>query len=357
MANPLVIFLAKRAFLSTRAEVYQQIESNFSESGSRRVSTIRELFEAWGKREAKRNNSVALVYRAIVKRLESGCTFSDAVKPFIPREESLVLESGEASGRLVQALASVRGQKEVDAEIKSAVSAAVAQPALSAVMISLTAWFCGKSLWPDMLRVVNEEFWPAWALLLIHAEITFANHWQFLVAIGLLAILYMWSIPRWTGTLRSVFDLIPPWSIYRDRQSATLLSVLGGLLKSGMELDAALARIAKASPRWLAWRVTQIKKRLAVSGSNPVSAFNTGLFSPAIMDMIEDAARNRSFDEALMYLGSSAMPAIVKKVKLMAVVAGTVMTFLTGSVFVYQIAVQQVATNDATTKLIAKQGR
>lgn len=357
MANKLTIFFAKRSFLSVRSDIYQQIESNFSESGSRKVSTLRELFEAWAKREASRKNSVSLVYRAIVKRLESGCSFSDALKPFVPREESLVLEAGEASGRLVQALASVRGQQEVDAEIRAAVAAAISQPALSAITIALTAWFCGQSLWPDMLRVVDEQFWPGWALLLIKAEISFSNHWQFLAAIALLAGLYIWSIPRWIGRIRSVIDRIPPWSIYRDRQAAMLLNVLGGLLKSGMELDAALARVAKSSPRWLAWRVSEIKHRLVVAGSNPVSALNTGLFAPSIMDLIEDASRNKSFDEALMYLGSSAMPAIVKKVKLMAVVAGTVMTFFTGSVFVYQIAVQQIATNDATNKLIAKQGK
>lgn len=355
MANKLSIYFAKRAFMSARGEVYELLESNFSETGSRRVSTIRELFDSWATRENARKNSIGLVHRSIVKRLDVGYSFSKAIAPFIPKEEALILEAGEASGKLTQALISVQKQRGASGEIASLVSGAMAEPAMSILSIGLTGWFCGSYLWPEMLKVVHEDLWPAWALPLIQFEIGLASHWQITASVFLIAWLYWWSIPKWTGYVRSVFDKVPPWSIYRDRQSASFLGVLGGLLSSGMELDAALSRVEKGCDPWLAWHIRQIRKRLILAGANPISAFNTGLFSMKIMDLIEDAARNRSFDGALSHLGTDALPIIVKRVKTMAAVTATVLTLLTGLIFVYQVAVQQSGTNQATNNFTKTQ--
>jgi type II secretory pathway component PulF len=348
MLNKLKVYFAKRDFMARRGEIYELLYSNLSESGSGKVATIRELFDAWAVRENKRGNSIALVFRSIVAKLEAGHTFSGAIGPFIPAEEGWIMDAGEASGRLVEALKSAHIQCRSGNEIKSIVAAAVAEPAMSVLSISLTAWFCGTSLWPEVLKVVDLQFWPAWATPLVKFEIAFAQHWQIMAVIAFLAWLYIWSMPRWTGRVRSVFDAVPPWSIYRDRQSAAFLGVLGGLLSSGMELDAAMARIEKASDPWLQWHIQKIRVRLSATGANPLKALDDGLFSAAIMDFIEDASRTRSFDAAITHLGTDAMPLIIRKVKTMAAVAGTVLTLLTGLVFLYQVAVQQSGVTQAT---------
>lgn len=343
------VFLGKRAFMAQRGEIYELLQSNLGESGSGKVATIKELFESWANRENTRKNAVGLIYRSIVNRLEGGHTFARAIAPFIPKEESLIIDAGEASGHLVEALQSAQSQSKAGAEIQSLVTAAIAEPAMSVLSIGLTGYFCGSSLWPEMLRVVDIQYWPSWCLPLVQTEMAFAKHWQVLGVVVLLMGLYVWSIPRWTGHVRSLFDKVPPWSIYRDRQSAAFLGVLGGLLSSGMELDAAMQRIEGASDPWLRWHIKQIRARMAVRGANPLKALDGGLFSLSIMDFIEDAARTRSFDGAITHLSSDAMPMIIGKVKTMAAVAGTVMTILTGMVFIYQVAVQQSGVTQATS--------
>lgn len=346
--NSLNVYLAKRTFMARRGEIYELLYSNLSESGSGRISTMRELFESWAARENKRGNAIALVFRSMVTKLDEGQSFSTAIAAFIPVEEALILDAGEASGRLVEALHSAQIQCKSGNEIKSLVATAVAEPAMSMVSISLTAWFCGSSLWPEVLKVVDIKFWPAWAVPLVKFEMAFAQHWQITAVIVFIGWLYMWSMPRWTGRIRSIFDAIPPWSIYRDRQSAAFLGVLGGLLSSGMELDAAMGRIEKASEPWLKWHIQKIRTRLSATGANPLKALDDGLFSASIMDFIEDASRTRSFDSAITHLGTDAMPLIIRKVKAMAAVAGTVLTLLTGFVFLYQVAVQQSGVTQAT---------
>lgn len=357
MFHWLKIFLAKKEFMAARGDIYELLENNFSESGSRKVSTIREIFLSWASREASRNNHIYLAHKAIAHRLENGMSFSRAIEPFIPREESLIIEAGEAAGRLAGAFRSAQLQNKASREINSLVGAALAEPAMSVVSILATGWFCGASLWPEVLKVVKEELWPAWAIPLLRFEIGLASHWQLVPCVFLIAWLYWWSIPRWTGPVRMLFDTIPPWSIYRDRQAAALLGVLGGLLSSGMELDAALARVENKSDPWLAWHVAKIRRKLAVAGANPLTALNTGLFASRIMDLIEDASRNRSFDSSLTHLGTDALPIIIKRVKALTVVTAAVLSLFTGMFFVYQVAVQQIGVTEATNNFMKTQSR
>lgn len=346
--NPITIYFAKKAFSDQREDVYALLQSNLSEAGSGRVATIRELFDAWAVRENKRGGSIGLVYRSIATRLEEGHTFANALGPFIPVEEALIIEAGEAAGRLTQGLKSAQTQCNAGSQIKSMVAAAIAEPALSAVSIGLTGWFCGSALWPEMIKVVDLKYWPGWTLPLVSFEMAFAKHWQISGLLIFVVVAYLWSMPRWTGRIRSLFDKVPPWSVYRDQQSAAFLGVLGGLLSSGMEMDAAMGRIENSARPWLRWHIQKIRVRLASTGANPMGALDNGLFSHAIMDFIEDASRTRSFDEAITHLSTDAMPMIIRKVKVMTAVAGTVLTLMTGSVFLYQVAVQQVGVTEAT---------
>ncbi len=347
MLNKIKIFFAKRAFSDERGDIYEMLEGNLTQSGSGRKSTMREIFDAWASREAARKNSIALVHRSIVKRLDTGYTFAKAISPFIPKEEALIIEAGESSNRLAEALKSVRQQKNATSEIGSIAKAAVAEPAMSALSIFGTSLFCGSMLWPELLAVVEEKHWPSWALPLVHFDLYVTKYWQLSFCLLLLAWLYLWSMPRWTGYVRKMFDLVPPWSIYRDRQSAAFIGVLGGLLASGMEMDSALARIERGASPWMAWHIRLIRRRYAVAGANPMKAFNTGLFSTKIIDLIEDAARNQAFDTTLIYMSAEALPIIVKRVKAMALATGMVLTLITGVVFMYQVAVQQSGVNSA----------
>jgi len=341
------LFLAKREFTNRRGEVYDLIHANLSESGSRQISTLRELFTTWEMRESKRGSSIALVYKSIVNRLNRGIAFSQAILPFIPAEEALIIEAGDASGKLLEALTSAKKQYLSDKEIGGIVASAMAEPMMTLVSILATSYFCGAYLWPQMLSVVREAFWPAWCLPLIHFELAVVKYWQLTFVSIILGLSYFYSIARWTGSVREIFDKIPPWSLYRDRQAVACLGILSGLLTSGMELSAALDRISAKTSPWLSWQVRKIKMRMLKSGENTLRAFDSGLFSRDLVDLLEDASRNRSFDDTLRYLGNESLPRIVQKVKVLAQVTATVISLVFGCAFLYQVCVQQLGINDA----------
>ena len=341
------LFFAKREFSNRRGEVYELIYSNLSESGSRQISTLRELFTIWEIRESKRGSSIALVYKSIISRLNRGIAFSQAILPFIPREEALIIEAGDASGKLLEALVSAKKQYQSDKEIGGIVASAMAEPMMTLVSILCTSYFCGIYLWPQMLAVVNESYWPAWCLPLIRFELAVVKYWQLTFIALIVGVSYFYSISRWTGSMREVFDKLPPWSLYRDRQAVACLGILAGLLSSGMELSAALDRISAKTTPWLSWQVRKIKSRMLKSGENTLRAFDSGLFSRDLVDLLEDASRNRSFDDTLRYLGNEALPRIVQKVKLLAKFTATIISLIFGCAFLYQVSVQQLGINDA----------
>jgi|CryBogDrversion2_8_1035294.scaffolds.fasta_scaffold01435_4 type II secretory pathway component PulF len=347
MLSEIELFFAKREFLSRRGEVYDLIYSNLEEQGSRQISTLRELFARWEQRESKRGSSIALVYKSIIYRLNRGGSFSQAISLFIPIEEALIIEAGDASGTLLEALSSAKKQFSSDKEINGIVAAAMAEPMMTLLSILATSFFCGSFLWPQLLAVIKERFWPWWCLPLIHFEIAVVQYWQISSIAVILILAYYWTIPRWTGYARQCVDHLPPWSLYRDRQAIACIGILAGLLSSGMELSAALERVASKSTPWMSWQLRKIKSRMLSSGENTLRAFDSGLFSREFVDLIEDASRNRSFDLTLQYLGSEALPRVVQKVKTLAKTMAALMAIFFGLVFLYQMSVQQLGMNEA----------
>jgi len=347
MFSEIELFFAKREFMSRRGEVYDLIYANLEESGSRQISTLCELFTRWEQRESKRGSSIALVYKSIIYRLNRGVSFSHSISPFIPNEEALIIEAGDASGTLLEALSSAKKQCNSDKEINGIVAAAMAEPMMTLLSILATSFFCGSYLWPQLLAVIKESFWPWWCLPLIHFEMAVVEYWQISLIAVIFIVGYYWSIPRWTGYTRQWVDHLPPWSLYRDRQAIACIGILAGLLSSGMELSAALDRVASKSTPWMSWQMRKIKSRMLSSGENTLRAFDSGLFSREFVDLIEDASRNRSFDLTLQYLGSEALPKVVQKVKTLAKTLAALMAIFFGLVFLYQMSVQQLGMNEA----------
>jgi type II secretory pathway component PulF len=355
MLSQIELFFAKREFLARRGEVYDLIHANLEETGSRQVSTLRELFSRWEQRESKRGSSIALVYKSIIYRLNRGVSFSQALYSFIPIEEALIIEAGDASGNLLQALSSAKQQFNSGKEINGIVAAAMAEPMMTMLSILATSFFCGSFLWPQLLAVIKEPFWPWWCLPLIHFEIAVVQYWQISLITVIVIIAYYVTIPRWTGYFRQWADHLPPWNLYRDRQAIACIGILAGLLSSGMELSAALDRVAQKSTPWMAWQLRKIKSRMLISGENTLRAFDSGLFSREFVDLIEDASRNRSFDVTLQYLGCEALPRVVQRVKTLAKTLATLLAIFFGAVFLYQMAVQQMGMNEAARNFSSSQ--
>lgn len=350
----LKVWWAKRVFLELRADVYENLASQLTDAGSRRVETLAETFGAWAKRDHARGMSVAAVYTAVEQRLRKGQSFSAALKGFVPKEEVMLLDAGEASGRLAQAFRAALTSQSANAEMRGTMAGAMLQPAFNFLGLVVSSIVLGKMLWPDLLATFAPKYWPSWCMPLIESNIWLADNWPVMFLVMLALPAYYLSLPRWTGRSRQFFDRIPPWSLYRDRNASGLLVILAGLIRAGLTVDDAIERVRKSSTPYMRWHLGLMLKRLKIHANDPIKAFETGLFSRPILDRLADALRTRAPDEALSMMGEKSLQAILKLVKNSAAFANMICMLVIGLLFAYSIAAQVIGAQDASSAFVAE---
>lgn len=352
----MIMWLARRSLLSTRRDLYEALVDKLSNTAASSIERLDQIFEQWAQRDRERKDSRAPAMAYIHRQLLRGRTLSESMKPFIPIDEALIIQSGESRGDLPQALNLAVRNINAGQSMRGKVGAALAQPAIGFVSLLILSVAFGLLMWPDILRGVPLKFWPAWAHPLIDFNLWIAKHWYWLGAVAAIVALYQVSLPRWTGRWRAMADSLPPYSIYRGQAAATFLGVLAALIESGKTVRESLDQMRSNSSPYMRWRITQIMRRLDISGEEGIKSLRTGFFSQQIMDRIEDAATNRTFGATLRHIGENALRLIVRTVEQQADVANMVFMTMIGSAFMYTTAVVVIAMQEAIDALTRSMG-
>lgn len=347
LTNPL-LWLGALTFSNNRLDTYETLIESLSDSGRSSPVTLQAIFLKWAERDKFRGESRHLVFTHLARSLEGGGkSFAQALRPFVPNDEFLILSSGEIRGDMVTSLKLVVRNLLATREMNAAVGAAMAQPLLGVGSILGMSYAFGHYMWPTFVRAIPLKFWPGWTVPCLDAQIWFASNWWVLMFAFAVAALYQVSLSRWTGRTRDWFDRVPPWSIYKGRQASSLLGVLSALVSSGRTVRESLVLVRNLSTPYMAWRLNQIIRRYDASGKDAMSALRTGFFSQPVMDRIEDAVEQRSFDETLKHVGNNALKVITRAVQAQANTANGIFLTVVTVVFLYITAVSVFGVQDA----------
>lgn len=342
--------LARALFYWNRDEVYNSLIRSMEQGGSERTPLFSAVFQLKGDLAAERNSAIAIAHYGIKNRLESGLTLAEAMRPVIPADEAMMIDSGEANGRVVEALRSANHAKNVSDKIGSVVRAALAEPIVSACSLLLTSVVMGALIWPQYLETTPRQYWDTWAYLIFDLQIKSAKYWPATCVVFVLVGLYRWSLSKFTGPVRKALDSIPPWSTYRDERATSVFVSLGALIEAGLTIDQALARISRESNRYMQWHLEAIRLRYEADPSKPIQALDTGLFSKRMLDLVAEAAAQRSFDATLQNVGRQSMDEIVKSVKRTAWIANGVFLSIIFSFLIWLTFAIVVGSMDATER-------
>lgn len=349
MISALRRWLIKNAFHEAREDIFERMAEELAKDGAKRTETVAGIFSAWADRSAERKESIAVAYGSIAQKLsEDGASFALAAGQMLPFEERMIIWAGEQNGKLVEALHHAVKVKNALAEMKRATRAAIAQPFFSFVGVLVNSAVLGMMLWPDLMRSIPEPFWPKWALPSIYMDLWLARNWPFLGLVFFVVWAYYYTLPRWTGPVRQFIDRFPPWSAYREENANILLTSLAGFLSNKFTLTRACEEIRDRSSPYLRWHLNRIIPQIESKGEAALEAFNTGIFSQAVLDRLEDAHRTRDIDNTFIHVGDKALFSLVRLVKLRADAINAVASLFVGILFVYSAAVILLATQDAT---------
>ena len=286
----------------------------------------------------KPDEPFAICLREWEKNLERGLSFSEATRGWIPAEETLLLTSGNMSS-LIIALENVGRIIVANKRIGRAVFGALAYPLLLLVLVFAIIIMVGIYLVPPLAEVAGESMvWTGGAASLIWLSSFVGRYWQVIVIIFCSACAFMWwSLPRFSGRLRAVFDKVAPWSVYKIRLSVSWMMSLAALVRAGVAIPDAMRMLADNSNKYLRTILDDTLHYIA-NGDNLGNALqNTGMDFPN-QELIGDLsvyADMNDFDENLTQISNDYLETSVKKIETVSDTLNTIGILLISAVIAW----------------------
>jgi type II secretory pathway component PulF len=205
----------------------------------------------------------------------------------------------------------IRGMKAL---LKNLVMPALALPIVGAMCVITSEIVVGiaKNSPPEVWKGFN-------GLVRWLAEWINANAVSIPVAIVVLVAVTVYILPRWKGPARLKADKAVGFSLYRDYNAAVVLSALAMMISSGKTLRQALDDLRATASPWLRWQLQRVINSLEENPTDYMAAFSRGLMPPTVRARLASLLdSSKSFDEALITLGTSEVGRLETNVKLSA---------------------------------------
>ena len=312
--------------LKARVSLYERIEA-FLVAGVDVVTTLRTIRDRYSARRSTRGK--AKILTSWIRAMERGGTFSDAIKPWVPSSEHMLISSGERGEGIISGLQEARVLSSATAKSKAAIYGGTIFPAvLFAMIIGMLIMFQVQMV-PIFQGLLPIERWPGSAQKLNTLSAFMKN--QLYVVIGgtaALAVLIGYTMPRWRGEIRlKVFDKLPPWSIYRSYQASSFLISLSSLMRAGVANYDALRLMHRTASPWMQLHLEKMMTSMRHGGENQGKALNTGMIDQDVAGDIEDYSRLGSFQDAVYRIGQKSLEEGVRSIQIKMDVLKNVLLF------------------------------
>lgn len=298
-------FMDRMAFnWKTRLSLYRHLSTQISND----VNTLDSLNRFLQRIERQKRKSVAKIIRSMIRAMKNGQGLSDAMSPWIPIDESMIISSGEISGNVSRAFDLVIEAKERAQRVQRTLKSALTTPVIYILAMMGMLWGIGEYVIPSLALALPPE--RAHGLIGgLYSASAFATSWLVLLPLGMIAILIaliVWSLPRWRGSYRIIAEKYFPWSFYRDIQGYTWLLGFSALLRAGMpDVDILTRQIEMANP-WMKERLVVLRRQMTngVSLNKALGGLKIGgryaaFPSQDMIDSVDSMAGFRDFPDRI----------------------------------------------------------
>ncbi|MCQ2740640.1 MAG: type II secretion system F family protein, partial [Alphaproteobacteria bacterium] len=193
---------------------------------------------------------LAIAIAAWGRSLNNGKTFSESLKGWAPDRERLMLSVGDVSD-LENALLNLIKVSEGSTKMIRPIVGAITYAAFLVMAAVLIIYAIGVYMVPPMIDAAPNVVWRGMAADLVDISAWIKENW--LVAFASLpitmAVIYF-TISIWTGKVRTYFDNIPPWSLYRVFVGISWLLSLAALVKGGTPVSTSMRALRRDASKY-----------------------------------------------------------------------------------------------------------
>lgn len=325
----------------TRARLYRMISVRMRQKSS--VDRILRMYARQLRR--RRRTSVPRILERVLSRMtDKGLPFAEALRPYVPEDEYMMILSGEKAGDIASAMDLMCDIKTRTGRIMRAARSAAMQPLMYIAVIFIYLYAMAKMVIPTLLHGVGGKTTQSTSqeVLVFAASLATGANAVLILGALLLVITAIWlSLTKLTGPLRVILERFPPWSIYRNIHGYIWISSFIALVRAGMTDTDALAHQMHGASPWLGERLAAILARLGPKGMSLPEAMEDSGFafpSPEVIDDIEASwggtgAYERLLDSSRMWADEIEYATLAQAAAIKSI-ATTIMMLLAGAIIV-----------------------
>lgn len=302
---------------SRRVDFYRDLAA-FDTAGLPTFRAIPRL-NAIARRRGRRMRWLRDLTADLMRSAGRGRSLADAMRPWVPPEESALLEAGERSGQLRDALIECALIIERRRQIYMTLLAALIPSALMvSALLGLMAMIV-KMVVPEARKLLPES---EFAKLTLAPAFFTASDW-FMAALpfvlGAVAIggaLTAATLSRWRPVgVRAWLDRrVPPWTLYVMVQASFLLVTLSAMMRAGTPMAQAVEAVQRRAAPWMRAHLRRILTRLA-QGREPADALDAGVLPARIEDRLMVYAELPEFAQVMRAMSADAITILSRQMR------------------------------------------
>jgi type II secretory pathway component PulF len=322
-----------------RMNLYRKIASLL-----RNDFTLMEALDRCWQVESKDGRKVSEPFAIILRQwqigLERGLSFGETVRPWVPRNESLMLSVGNVS-KLSVALENVVNVFSGIRQIKKSLFDALAYPLFLFAMTFAIIIMVGLYLVPPLSQATGGDIvWRGTAATLVSVAKISELYWLPAVALFIGALLLIWwSFANFTGFFRVTLDKLPPWNMYKVSVSVSWMMSLSAIIASGSTLVDAIKMLSDCGSPYLRSNMKPVE-RLIENGYNLGHALNhSGRHFPndEIIGDLEVYADMNEFDKNLTQIAKDYMDSSIRRMEALSSILNSVGIMLVSLVIAWVV--------------------
>ncbi|WP_085597438.1 MULTISPECIES: type II secretion system F family protein [unclassified Pseudomonas] len=297
------------------------------------LETVQKAFS----NDGKELHPVSIVCSEIAMSVRGGKSLAQSCRRRLPYEEVSLIETGEETGKLVQAFRDCVRIIEIRQRIARLIQSVVAMPSLTWSLMWALLYVIALWMVPSMTKRSDPDAWTGVPALLYHLS-NLVSHYGFFILGSVVIVILTATLtlpvfcglalkptsPTWKIQLSRILqkarlklESAPPWSIYKVLHGSIFLMNMSVMLRSGINQLDALTILKRGAPPWLRERLDAIHYGVR-SGKNFGQALKlAGHKFPDAMAIhyLEVLAVRKGFAESMEHFASRWLEQTLRKVE------------------------------------------
>lgn len=251
-------FYSKQFGSTERIQFYESLTA-LLENGVGVDDALNEVRRIYSDDGRQLYHPVALACANIGKKVGNGKKLAESCRVWVPYQEMAIIGAGERSGNLTQAFSECIRIIEARQKILSLILNSTLYPVLIWSLMAYLLHIIATRVVPAMARLSPPED-SSGAPYLLYLIATYVDHYGLITLIALVVLLVgsLVSLPYLTGPLRVRLERLPPWSIYKALHGSTFLLNIAVMLRANINQIEALDTLMVNATPWLRERLLAV---------------------------------------------------------------------------------------------------